>query len=141
MTYKLYLQCITTTGCKSINAIKAVRTITDLGLKDAKDFVDGVRECGGVERMVKECVSFAEVELFRQALEGSGFAVRYEKYEEPEEEIVLKKKTLTLELGKMEVVILTQVIFGYNGKWCLDSLKEAILTQLINNEASYPTAD
>ena len=56
-------------GDKKINVIKEVRTITNLGLKEAKDLV----EAGG--KAVKEGVSKDEAEKIKQQLEAAGAAV------------------------------------------------------------------
>lgn len=55
-------------GPNKINVIKEVRTITGLGLKEAKDLV----EAGG---KVKEAVSKADAENFKKTLEGAGAKV------------------------------------------------------------------
>ena len=56
-------------GDKKINVIKEVRTITGLGLKEAKDLV----EAGG--KTVKEGVSKDEAEKIKKTLEGAGATV------------------------------------------------------------------
>jgi len=55
-------------GPNKINVIKEVRTITGLGLKEAKDLV----EAGG---KVKEGISKADAEGFKKTLEGAGAKV------------------------------------------------------------------
>ena len=59
---------LTDAGANKINVIKEVRTITGLGLKEAKDLV----EAGG---KVKEGVSKADAENFKKALEADGAKV------------------------------------------------------------------
>jgi len=54
---------------KKIPVIKVVREITSLGLKDAKDFVEGV------PNMLKEDVSKEEAEKIKEALEKVGGTV------------------------------------------------------------------
>ena len=56
-------------GDKKIGVIKEVRTITGLGLKEAKDLVDA----GG--KAVKEGVNKAEAETIKKALEEAGATV------------------------------------------------------------------
>ena len=56
-------------GDKKINVIKAVRAITGLGLKEAKEMVDGAPST------VKEAVPKAEVEEMQKALEEAGATV------------------------------------------------------------------
>jgi large subunit ribosomal protein L7/L12 len=56
-------------GEKKVNVIKAVRTLTGLGLKEAKDLVDGA------PATVKEGVSKAEAEDARKQLEEAGATV------------------------------------------------------------------
>ena len=56
-------------GDKKINVIKEVRTITGLGLKEAKDLV----EAGG--KAVKEAVSKDEAEKIKTQLEEAGAEV------------------------------------------------------------------
>ena len=56
-------------GEKKINVIKVVRTHTGLGLKEAKDLVDGA------PKAVKEAVSKDEAEKVRKELEEAGATV------------------------------------------------------------------
>lgn len=56
-------------GDKKIHVIKAVRAITGLGLKEAKDLVEGA------PKTVKEGVSKEEAEKFKKELEESGAKV------------------------------------------------------------------
>ena len=56
-------------GDKKIHVIKAVRAITGLGLKEAKDLVEGA------PKAVKEAVSKEDAEKFRKELEESGAKV------------------------------------------------------------------
>lgn len=56
-------------GANKINAIKEVRAITGLGLKEAKDLVEGA------PKPVKEGVSKAEAEELKKKLEAAGAKV------------------------------------------------------------------
>jgi large subunit ribosomal protein L7/L12 len=56
-------------GEKKVNVIKAVRAITSLGLKEAKDLVDGA------PAPVKEGVSKDEAESIKKQLEEAGATV------------------------------------------------------------------
>ena len=56
-------------GDKKINVIKAVREITSLGLKEAKDMVDGA------PTIVKESASKDEAEEIKKKLEEAGASV------------------------------------------------------------------
>jgi len=56
-------------GQAKINVIKAVRSITDLGLKEAKDFVDSA------PKTLKEGVSEAEANEIKAKLEEAGAEV------------------------------------------------------------------
>jgi large subunit ribosomal protein L7/L12 len=56
-------------GDQKINVIKAVREITGLGLKEAKDLVDGA------PKVIKEKVSKADAENFKKKLEEAGASV------------------------------------------------------------------
>lgn len=56
-------------GEKKVEVIKAVRTITGLGLKEAKDLVEGAPQ------NVKEGVSKDDAAKFKQALEAAGASV------------------------------------------------------------------
>jgi large subunit ribosomal protein L7/L12 len=56
-------------GDKKINVIKVVRAVTGLGLKEAKDLVDGAPQ------NVKEGVSKAEAEDLKKQLEEAGASV------------------------------------------------------------------
>ncbi len=56
-------------GEKKINVIKEVRAITGLGLKEAKDLVEGA------PKSVKEGCSKAEAEEIKAKLEGAGATV------------------------------------------------------------------
>jgi large subunit ribosomal protein L7/L12 len=51
-------------GANKINTIKAVREVTSLGLKEAKDLVDGA------PKPLKENVSKEEAETVRKKFEG-----------------------------------------------------------------------
>jgi len=57
-------------GEKKIQVIKVVRELTGLGLKEAKDLVDGA------PKAVKEKVSKAEAEEMKKKLEEQGAAVQ-----------------------------------------------------------------
>jgi large subunit ribosomal protein L7/L12 len=57
-----------TAGAKKVDVIKAVRAITGLGLKEAKDLT----EAGGV---LKEAVSKEDAEKFKKDLEAAGAKV------------------------------------------------------------------
>jgi large subunit ribosomal protein L7/L12 len=56
-------------GANKINVIKVVREITGLGLKEAKDLVEGA------PKSLKEGVSKAEAEDFKKKLEEAGAKV------------------------------------------------------------------
>jgi large subunit ribosomal protein L7/L12 len=56
-------------GEKKINVIKVVRAVTGLGLKEAKDLVDGAPQT------VKEAVSKADAEELKKQLEEAGATV------------------------------------------------------------------
>jgi large subunit ribosomal protein L7/L12 len=56
-------------GAQKINVIKVVREVTALGLKEAKDLVDGA------PKAVKEGVSKEEAETIRQKLADAGATV------------------------------------------------------------------
>ena len=56
-------------GDKKINVIKAVREVTALGLKEAKDLVEGAPQ------MIKENVSKEEAEKIKKAFEDAGAKV------------------------------------------------------------------
>ena len=56
-------------GEKKVNVIKVVRALTGLGLKEAKDLVEGVPAA------VKEAVSKAEAEDVKKQLEEAGATV------------------------------------------------------------------
>ncbi len=61
---------LTSAGDKKINVIKEVRALVpDLGLKEAKDLVDGA------PKMVKSGVSKEEAEKFKKQLEAAGAKV------------------------------------------------------------------
>ena len=60
---------LTAFGEKKVGVIKAVRTITGLGLKEAKDLVEGVPS------PVKEGVSKDEAEKLKKELEEAGATV------------------------------------------------------------------
>ena len=60
---------LTAAGQQKINAIKAVREITGLGLKEAKDMVDAA------PKVIKEKVSKVDAENFKKKLEEAGATV------------------------------------------------------------------
>ncbi len=57
------------TGANKVNVIKAVRELTGLGLKEAKDLVDGA------PKPVKEAISKADAEAAKKKLEDAGAKV------------------------------------------------------------------
>jgi len=61
---------LTGAGEKKIQVIKVVRELTSLGLKEAKDLVDGA------PNPVKEGVSKEEADKMKAKLEGAGAAVQ-----------------------------------------------------------------
>ena len=60
---------LTSAGSSKINVIKVVRTITSLGLKEAKELVDGA------PKAIKEGVAKAEAEELKGQLEEAGGSV------------------------------------------------------------------
>ncbi len=60
---------LTASGDNKIGVIKAVRALTNLGLKEAKDMVDGA------PKVVKEGVTKEEAEAAKKELEGAGAKV------------------------------------------------------------------
>ncbi|WP_127143334.1 50S ribosomal protein L7/L12 [Pelagibacterium montanilacus] len=60
---------LTEAGAQKINVIKEVRAITGLGLKEAKDLVEGA------PKAVKEAVNKAEAEDIKAKLEAAGAKV------------------------------------------------------------------
>ena len=60
---------LTAAGANKINVIKEVRVITSLGLKEAKDLVEGA------PKPVKEGVSKDEAEKIKKQLEAAGATV------------------------------------------------------------------
>ena len=60
---------LTKAGDKKIEVIKEIRAITGLGLKDAKDLVEGA------PKTVKEAVSKADADKFKKQLEAAGAGV------------------------------------------------------------------
>lgn len=60
---------MTSFGANKVNVIKVVRTITGLGLKEAKDMVEGAPST------VKEGVSKEDADKFRKELEEAGASV------------------------------------------------------------------
>lgn len=61
---------LTNAGAKKIQVIKEVRVVTTLGLKEAKDLVDGA------PKPVKEGVSKQEAEEIKAKLEAAGATVQ-----------------------------------------------------------------
>jgi len=60
---------LTAAGDKKINVIKEVRAVTGLGLKEAKDLVEGA------PKSVKEAVGKDEAETIKKKLEEAGASV------------------------------------------------------------------
>ncbi len=60
---------LTEAGASKINVIKAVREVTEIGLKDAKDLVDGA------PKIVKENVAKEDAEKIKKKLEDAGAKV------------------------------------------------------------------
>jgi len=60
---------ITEAGANKINVIKAVRELTEMGLKEAKDLVDGA------PKVLKEGVKKVDAEAMKKKLEEAGAKV------------------------------------------------------------------
>jgi len=60
---------LVSSGAQKINVIKVVRAATGLGLKEAKDLVDGA------PKVVKEALSKADAEKLKKELEDAGATV------------------------------------------------------------------
>jgi len=60
---------LTDAGAQKINVIKEVRAITGLGLKEAKDLVEGA------PKAIKEAVSKTEAEEIKKKIEAAGAKV------------------------------------------------------------------
>lgn len=60
---------ITDSGANKIGVIKVIRELTQMGLKDAKDLVDGA------PKMLKEGVSKADADIWKKKLEDAGAKV------------------------------------------------------------------
>jgi len=60
---------LTDAGASKINVIKAVRVLTELGLKEAKDLVDGA------PKVIKEGLKKEEAEKVKKELEEAGAKV------------------------------------------------------------------
>jgi large subunit ribosomal protein L7/L12 len=60
---------LTAVGDKKINVIKAVREVTSLGLKEAKDLVEAA------PKAIKEGVSKEEAEMIKKKFEEAGATV------------------------------------------------------------------
>jgi large subunit ribosomal protein L7/L12 len=60
---------LTAAGANKINVIKAVREVTSLGLKEAKDLVDGA------PKAIKEGVTKDEAEAIRKKFTDAGATV------------------------------------------------------------------
>ena len=60
---------LTAAGENKVNTIKAVREVTSLGLKEAKDLVDGA------PKAIKEGVSKADAEAIKKKMEEAGAKV------------------------------------------------------------------
>ena len=60
---------LTAVGDNKVNVIKAVREVTSLGLKEAKDLVDGA------PKPIKEGISKADAEAIKKKMEEAGAKV------------------------------------------------------------------
>ena len=60
-------------GDKKINVIKEVRAVTGLGLKEAKDLVEGATDAA--PKTVKEALNKADAEELKKKLEAAGAKV------------------------------------------------------------------
>jgi len=60
---------LTDSGANKINVIKALRELTQVGLKDAKDMVDAA------PKVIKEAVPKADAEAWKKRLEEAGAKV------------------------------------------------------------------
>ena len=64
-----FVVTLTAAGDKKINVIKEIRTITGLGLKEAKDLVEGA------PKVVKESATKDEAAKIKKVLEENGATV------------------------------------------------------------------
>lgn len=64
-----FVVTLTAAGDKKINVIKEIRTITGLGLKEAKDLVEGA------PKVIKEAASKDEAAKIKKVLEENGASV------------------------------------------------------------------
>jgi large subunit ribosomal protein L7/L12 len=60
---------LTDSGANKINVIKVIREVTQMGLKEAKDIVDGA------PKVVKEAVAKADAESWKKKFEEAGAKV------------------------------------------------------------------
>ncbi len=60
---------LTDAGANKINVIKVIREVTQMGLKEAKDIVDGA------PKVVKEAVAKADAEAWKKKFEEAGAKV------------------------------------------------------------------
>jgi large subunit ribosomal protein L7/L12 len=60
---------LTAAGENKVNTIKAVREVTSLGLKEAKDLVDGA------PKAIKEGINKADAEAIKKKMEEAGAKV------------------------------------------------------------------
>lgn len=67
LTFSVILDSIASD--KRVAALKAIRSLTDLGLKEAKDF------CSSLPKVVKEGLSKADAEATKNELESAGGTV------------------------------------------------------------------
>ena len=67
--YQILLTVLTAAGDKKINVIKEIRAVTSLGLKEAKDLVEGA------PKEVKTGVNKKEAEEIKKKLEAAGAKV------------------------------------------------------------------
>src|SRR5262249_25095904 len=80
-------------GANKINVIKAVREVTSLGLKEAKDLVDGA------PKTVKEGVNKEEAEKIKKKFAEAGATV------EREERLMLRKQKLNPSLACLHQIM------------------------------------
>src|SRR6202023_3545863 len=68
---------LTAAGANKINVIKAVREVTNLGLKEAKDLVDGA------PKAIKEGVNKDEAEAIKKKFTDAGATVEVKELRQP----------------------------------------------------------
>jgi len=128
MRVKLEIRSSNVPSIKKIPVIKAIKNVTDLGLKEAKELVDR----SDVEWvLVSESLTFEQFNQFRDSISDSGFLVAGTDMDGAE---AIPSESVHFFMTKDVACDLIKFVFNYRGAQDVAKLKKNIVEQLVNNK-------